>query len=88
MGLRSVSWIAPSSHTSARAKKELSRLLDYFHQKQDENDEEDERDSASAVVTDAWSHAITTEAEHKNQNDQKDKHSLFLRSAKIRYMEM
>ena len=72
-----------------RAREEGAEpLLDNLHQKQDEDDEKDERDSASAVVTDAWSHAITTEAEHKNQNDQKDKHSLFLRSAKIRYMEM
>ena len=65
-----------------------SRQLDNFEEKQNEDDEEDERDSAASVIAEPWSHAITTEAEHKNQNEQKDKHYLFLRAAKIRQMEM
>ena len=51
--------------------------LDNFEQKQNDNDEQDEADASSAVVAEPWSHAITTEAEHKDQNNQKDKHSLF-----------
>ena len=51
--------------------------LDNFEQKQNEDDEEDEADASSAVVTESWSHAITAEAEHKDQNDQKNKHYLF-----------
>jgi hypothetical protein len=50
------------------------RRLDEFEQEKDDDDGEDEADTAAAVVAEAWSHAITTEAEHKNQNDQKDKH--------------
>jgi hypothetical protein len=60
--------------------------LDNFEQKQNDNDEQDEADASSAVVAEPWSHAITTEAEHKNQNDQKNKHYCFLRTAKIRQM--
>jgi hypothetical protein len=62
--------------------------LDDFEKKQNEDDDEDERDSAASVVAESWSHAITTEAEHKDQNEQKDKHYLFLRAAKIRHMKM
>jgi len=51
--------------------------LDNLEQEQNENDEQDEADASSAVVTEPWSHTITTEAEHKNQNDQKNKHYLF-----------
>jgi hypothetical protein len=50
--------------------------LDDFEQKQNENDEKDEAESAAAIVTKPWSHTIPAEAEHKNQNDQKDKHCL------------
>ena len=48
------------------------RLLDDFEQEQDENNGEDEANASAAVVAESWSHAITTKAEHKNQNDQKD----------------
>jgi hypothetical protein len=53
------------------------RLLDDFEQEQNENDGENEADASAAVVAEPRSHAITTKAEHKNQNDQKDKHCLF-----------
>jgi hypothetical protein len=48
------------------------RLLDDFEQEQKQDDGEEEADAAAAVVAESWSHAITTKAEHKNQNDQKD----------------
>ncbi len=48
------------------------RLLDDFEQEQEENDGEDEADASATVVAEPGSHAITTKAEHKNQNDQKD----------------
>ena len=51
--------------------------LDNFEQEKNENDGEDEADASSAVVAEPWSHAITAEAEHKDQNDQKNKHYLF-----------
>ena len=50
--------------------------LDNFEQEKNENDGEDEADASSAVVAESWAHAITTKAEHENQDDQKDKHSL------------
>lgn len=53
------------------------RKLDDFEQQEDEDDGEDEADASAAVVSEPWSHAITAEAEHKYQNDQKDKHSFF-----------
>jgi hypothetical protein len=62
--------------------------LDNLHKKEDENDEKDEADAAASVVAEARSHAITAKAEHQNQNDQKDKHLFFLRSAKFRQMEV
>ena len=46
--------------------------LDNLEQEQDEYDGEDEADASAAVVAESWSHAITTKAEHKNQDDQKD----------------
>jgi hypothetical protein len=55
----------------------MGDLLDNFEQKQNENDEEDEADASAAVVAETRSHAITTEAEHKNQDDQKNKHYSF-----------
>lgn len=48
--------------------------LDDFEQEQDEDDGEDEAEASSAVITEPWSHAITTKAEHKDQNDQKKNH--------------
>jgi hypothetical protein len=48
----------------------------HFEQEQNEDDGEDEAEASSAVVAEPWSHAITTKAEHKNQDDQKDKHFL------------
>jgi hypothetical protein len=51
--------------------------LDEFEQEKDDDDGEDEADASAAVVAEPWSHAITTEAEHKNQDDQKDKHFYF-----------
>jgi hypothetical protein len=63
-------------------------LLDDFEQKQDEDDGEDEGDAAPAVVADPWSHSITAEAKHEDQDNQKEDHFVFLRSAKIRLMEM
>ena len=48
------------------------RLLNDFEQEQDEDDGEKEADASAAVVAQPRSHAITTKAEHKNQNDQKD----------------
>jgi hypothetical protein len=53
------------------------RKLDDFEQQEDEDDDKDEADSSATVVSEPRSHAITTEAEHKDQNDQKDKHSFF-----------
>jgi hypothetical protein len=50
------------------------RCLEDFEQEEDQDDGEDEADASAAVVAEPWSHAITTEAEHKNQDDQKDKH--------------
>ena len=47
-------------------------LLDDFEQEQNEDDGEDEAEASAAVVPESWSHAITTKAEHKNQNDQED----------------
>jgi hypothetical protein len=47
-------------------------LLDDFEQQQDENDGEDEAEASASIVSEAWSHAITTKAEHKNQDDQKE----------------
>jgi hypothetical protein len=54
----------------------LEQLYD-FHKKQDENDEQDKADSAAAVVSEPWSHAIAAKAEHQNQNEQKNKHLCF-----------
>jgi hypothetical protein len=62
------------------------RTLDDFEQQEDEDDGEDKANASAAVVSEPRSHAVTTEAEHEDQNDQKDKH-LFLRSAKIRRIE-
>lgn len=62
--------------------------LDDFKQKQDENDGQDERKAAAAVVAETGSHTIAAKAEHQNQNNQKDKHLCFLRSAKFRLMEV
>lgn len=53
------------------------RKLDDFEQQQDEDDGEEEADASATVVSEPWSHAITAEAEHKDQNNQKDKHSFF-----------
>jgi hypothetical protein len=55
----------------------LDSLLDDFEQQQEEDDGEDEADASSTVVAEPWPHAITTETEHKDQNNQKDKHFLF-----------
>jgi hypothetical protein len=63
-------------------------LLDDLEQEQDEDDGEDEADASTAVVAKSGSHAITTKAEHKNQNDQKDKHLFVLRTAKIRHVDV
>jgi hypothetical protein len=49
-------------------------LLDDLEQEQDEYDGEDEAEASAAVVAESRAHAITTKAEHKNQDDQKDKH--------------
>ena len=46
-------------------------LLDDLEQEQDEYDGEDEAEASAAVVTQSRPHAITTKAEHKNQNNQK-----------------
>jgi len=51
--------------------------LDNLEQEKNENDEQNEADASSAVVAESWPHAIATKAEHKNQNDQKNKHYLF-----------
>jgi hypothetical protein len=81
-------WVTHSSHTSARVRRMSDRLLDDFEQEQEENDGEDQADASAAVVAETGSHAITTKAEHKNQNDQKDKHYFLLHTAKIRPMEV
>jgi hypothetical protein len=52
-------------------------VLEDFEQEEDQNDGEDERDASAAVIAEPWSHAITTEAEHKDQNDQKKDHVVF-----------
>jgi hypothetical protein len=51
--------------------------LDDFHEKQNENNEQDKADSTAAVVSESRSHAIAAKAEHQNQNEQKDKHLSF-----------
>ena len=58
--------------------------LDDFEQKQDENDGEDKAKTSATVVTEAGTHAISTKAEHQNQNDQNDEHFTFSAAAKIR----
>jgi hypothetical protein len=50
------------------------RTLDDFEQQEDEDDGEDKANASAAVVSEPRSHAVTTEAEHEDQNDQKDKH--------------
>jgi hypothetical protein len=50
---------------------ETSRLDD-SEQKQDQNDEQNEADSAAAVVTESWTQAIASKTEHQNQDDKKD----------------
>ena len=52
-------------------EEELFQFLDEFEQEKNENDGEDEADATASVVAESWSHAITTEAEHKDQDDQK-----------------
>jgi hypothetical protein len=64
------------------------RTLKDFQQEEDQDDGEDERDATAAVVAEPWSHAVTTEAEDQDQNDQEKNHVFFLRSAKIRRMEV
>jgi hypothetical protein len=56
-----------------------NQSLDDFEKKEEQNYGEDEADAASAVVAETWTHAVTTEAEQQNQDDQKDKHFYFLR---------
>jgi len=52
----------------------LSHRLDDFEKEQDKNDGKDEAEAASTVVSETWTHAVTTEAEQQNQNKQKDEH--------------
>jgi hypothetical protein len=83
--------VFPQKNGTARPIQLLSNrrfALDDFEQQQEEDDGEDEADASSTVVAEPWPHAITTEAEHKDQNDQKDKHFYFLRTAKIRHLEV
>ena len=46
--------------------------LDDFEQQQDKDDGEDERKTTTAVVAQAWPHAVSTETKHENQNNQKN----------------
>ena len=62
------------------------RYLDDLEQEQNEDDGEDEADASASVVAEPWSHAITTEAEHKNQDEQKDEHVYF--SVRRRFASM
>jgi hypothetical protein len=62
----------------------LSHRLDDFEKEQDKNDGKDKAEAASTVVSETWTHAVTTEAEQQNQNKQKDEHFTFLRSARVR----
>jgi hypothetical protein len=61
----------------AGAKNGISVRQESPEQKHDENDEQNKAETAAAVVTESWSHAVSTEAEHKDQNDQKNKHCSF-----------
>jgi hypothetical protein len=45
---------------------------DYVKQKENEHDDEDKGNAAAAVIADAWSHAITAEAEDQNKDEQKN----------------
>jgi hypothetical protein len=67
-------------------ERALQRLYD-LHKQEDEDDEQDKADSAAAVVSESRSHAVAPKAEHQNQNQQKNKHLVFLRSAKFRQMK-
>jgi hypothetical protein len=58
----------------------LNHQLDNFEKEQNEDDGKDEADAASAVVAETWTHAVTTEAEQQNQNEQNDEHFYLLRS--------
>jgi hypothetical protein len=62
--------------------------LDDLHKKQNENDEQNKANSTAAVIAESGSHAIAAKAEHQNQNEQKNKHLCFLRSAKFRLMDV
>jgi len=73
---------------SSRAKKNGASVAKLPEQEHDEDDEQNQTETAAAVVAESWSHAIPAEAEHQNQNNQKDNHCFFLRSAKIRQMEV
>jgi hypothetical protein len=53
------------------------RSLEDFEQEENQDDSEDEGDATAAVVAETWSHAVTAEAEHKDQNDQKNYHVIF-----------
>ena len=62
----------------------LNHRLDDFEKEQDEHDGENEAEPTSTVVSETWTHAVTTEAEQQNQNKQKDKHLTFSVPARVR----
>ena len=59
--------------------------LDDFEKEEDEDYGEDEAEPPSTVVAETWTHAVTTETEQQNQDNQKDEH-LFLRSRKSSFV--
>jgi hypothetical protein len=48
--------------------------LNDFQKQQYEDDGEDEREAATAVIAEAGTHAITAKAEDEDENDEDDKH--------------
>jgi hypothetical protein len=77
-----VDWVAwsPLSGMFGEWAPRLNHRLDDFEKEQDEHDGENETEATSTVVSETWTHAVTTEAEQQNQDDQKDEHFYFLRS--------
>ena len=51
--------------------------LDVYNAEQDQNknDQQDRTYTAAAIVSKAWAHACSAEAEDKDQNNKKDNHA-------------
>jgi hypothetical protein len=69
--------VAAEAHVFGYGLSGLNHRLDDFEEQQDENDGKDEADAATTVVSETWTHAVTTEAEQQNQNKQNEQHLFF-----------